>query len=77
LKGNRWAMLRLIRRAGLAELVGGRWYVGETRLREGLPEVYERVFTYFEHRGEEIPPYISPGQLATACRRTSRPARAE
>jgi hypothetical protein len=47
---NRWAMLRLLRRAGLAERIGGRWYVGEARLREGLPEVYERVFTWFEER---------------------------
>lgn len=67
-RANRWAMLRLIRRAGLAEQVGGRWYIGEARLREGLPDLHERVFAYFDRRGEEVPPYISPGQLAQACR---------
>lgn len=34
----------LLRAAGILELIGGRWYVGEARLRERLPDVYDRVF---------------------------------
>jgi len=38
---------RLLRRAGIAELVGSAWMVGESRLRERLPEVYARVFEFY------------------------------
>lgn len=37
----------LLRAAGILELVGGRWYVGESRLRERLPDVYDRVYEAF------------------------------
>ncbi len=37
----------LLAGAGVLEQVGGRWYVGETRLRERLPDVYDRVFALF------------------------------
>jgi hypothetical protein len=38
---------RLLQRAGILEKIGGHWSVGDSRLRERLPEVYERVYTYF------------------------------
>lgn len=38
---------RMLVRAGIAEKLGGAWVVGATRLRERLPEVYERVFEAF------------------------------
>lgn len=35
----------LLRGAGILERhANGRWYVGEARLRERLPDVYDRVF---------------------------------
>lgn len=36
-----------LRRAGILELHGGRWVVSESRLRERLPDVYDRVFAFF------------------------------
>lgn len=40
------AAANMLRRAGIGEKLGGRWVVGERRLRERLPEVYDRVFEY-------------------------------
>jgi hypothetical protein len=37
---------RMLRRAGILERLGGAWVVGDSRLRERLPDVYERVFAY-------------------------------
>lgn len=34
----------LLRAAGILEQIGERWYVGESRLRERLPDVYDRVY---------------------------------
>lgn len=36
-----------LRRAGILELHGKHWVVSEARLRERLPDVYDRVFTVF------------------------------
>jgi hypothetical protein len=36
----------LLRRAGILEKIGGQWLVGESQLRERLPEVYERVYAH-------------------------------
>lgn len=36
-----------LRRAGILELHGGRWVVSETRLRDRLPDVYDRVYAAF------------------------------
>jgi len=36
----------MLQRAGIGELMGGCWVVGESRLRERLPEVYDRVFEH-------------------------------
>jgi len=36
----------LLLAAGVLKLVGARWYVGEARLRERLPDVYDRVVEY-------------------------------
>jgi hypothetical protein len=44
---NRRKVLRLLRRAGVAELIGDRWAIGESALRERLPEVYDRVYLFF------------------------------
>lgn len=35
-----------LRNAGILERIGDRWYVGDSRLRERLPDVYDRVYTY-------------------------------
>lgn len=43
-----WKVKRLLRRIGIAEKHGGKWVVGESRLRERLPELYDRVFEHFE-----------------------------
>jgi len=37
----------LLRAVGILELVGSRWFVAESRLRERLPDVYDRVFEAF------------------------------
>ncbi len=34
----------MLRAAGILERIGDRWYVGESRLRERLPEVYDRMY---------------------------------
>ena len=44
---NRWKAKRLLSRAGILERIGGQWAVGDSRLRERLPEVYDRVFLWF------------------------------
>lgn len=36
----------LLHRAGILERIGGHWAVGESQLRERLPEVYDRVYAY-------------------------------
>jgi hypothetical protein len=48
-KACRWSRRNakgLLRAAGILEQVGERWYVGDTRLRERLPDVYDRVYAY-------------------------------
>lgn len=35
----------MLKRAGILERIGERWCVGESQLRERLPEVYDRVYT--------------------------------
>lgn len=44
---SRRAAKTMLRGAGILELVGGRWKVGESRLRDRLPDVYDRVFEHF------------------------------
>lgn len=44
---SRRAAKNMLRGAGLLQLVGARWHVGEARLRERLPDVYDRVYEYF------------------------------
>lgn len=39
---------RMLQRIGIAEKVGGRWMVGESRLRERMPDLYDRVFARYE-----------------------------
>lgn len=36
----------LLRRAGLLERIGTHDYVGESKLRDSLREVYDRVYAY-------------------------------
>jgi hypothetical protein len=43
-KGTAKSMLR---GAGVLELIGERWFVAESRLRERLPDVYDRVYEAF------------------------------
>ena len=51
---SRRAAKGMLRAAGILELQGnGRWKVGEARLRERLPDVYDRVFEHFELRVSE------------------------
>jgi len=44
---SRRAAKSMLRGAALLEKVGGRWYVGEARLRERLPDVHERILERF------------------------------
>jgi hypothetical protein len=45
---SRRAAKTLLRGAGVLERHdNGRWYAGEARLRERLPDVYDRCFEYF------------------------------
>jgi len=37
----------LLRRVGILELIGERWFVSESRLRARLPDVYDRVYESF------------------------------
>lgn len=37
----------LLRRVGILELIGERWFVPESKLRERLPDVYDRVYEHF------------------------------
>jgi hypothetical protein len=48
---SRRAAIFLLRGAGILERNGGRWKVGESRLGEALPDVYDRVFLSFEPGG--------------------------
>jgi len=41
-----------LRRAGILEQVGVRWYVSEARLRARLPDVYDRVYQYLLNNQE-------------------------
>lgn len=34
----------LLRRVGILQQIGERWFVAESRLRERLPDVYDRVY---------------------------------
>jgi hypothetical protein len=43
---SRRAALTLLSGAGILERNGGRWKVGESRLRERLPDVYDRVYAF-------------------------------
>lgn len=36
----------MLKRAGILQKLGERWCVGESLLRERLPEVYDRVYTH-------------------------------
>lgn len=42
----------LLERADILERIGAHWMVGESRLRENLPEVYDRVYAHFVLRPE-------------------------
>lgn len=44
---SRRAAKSMLRGAGILEQIGARWFVGHTRLRERLPDVYDRVFEAF------------------------------
>jgi len=44
---------RMLSRAGILERLGGHWSVAESRLRERLPDVYERVYGLFADRDEK------------------------
>jgi len=41
--------------AGILVRIGGRWYAGESQLRERLPEVYDRVYAWFVLAGPKVP----------------------
>jgi hypothetical protein len=46
----------MLRGAGVLEQHdNGRWYVGETRLRDRLPDVYDRVYEHFVMQATEAP----------------------
>lgn len=49
------AARRAMQRAGIAEKLGRNWKVGDGRLRELLPDVYDRVYVWFERRAKEGP----------------------
>jgi hypothetical protein len=34
----------MLKRAGILERIGERWCVGESQLRERLPEIYDRLY---------------------------------
>jgi hypothetical protein len=38
---------RFLQRSGILEKIGGHWLVSESRLRERLPDMYDRVFHWF------------------------------
>jgi hypothetical protein len=42
----------LLERANILEKLGAHHVVGESRLRERLPELYDRVFAYYELQNE-------------------------
>ena len=53
---SRRAAKTMLRGAGVLDRHGnGRWYAGATRLRERLPDVYDRVFEYFEFGPAQLP----------------------
>jgi hypothetical protein len=45
----------LLERAGILEKLGSHHVVGESRLKARLPELYDRVFAYYELRDESEP----------------------
>jgi hypothetical protein len=51
---SRRAAKNMLRAAGLLELVGARWYVSASRLRERLPDVYDRVWEHFARSESEV-----------------------
>lgn len=68
-RANKWSRRKakgLLRAAGILELVGGRWYVGESRLRERLPDVYDRVYERFAMGLESGCQRVSKGQQTAA-----------
>jgi hypothetical protein len=44
---------KMLRRAGILEKLGGACVVADSRLRERLPDVYDRVYGYFANRASE------------------------
>jgi hypothetical protein len=46
-KISRKRATNLLKSCGILEKIGKRWYVGEARLRERLPDVYTKVFAAF------------------------------
>jgi hypothetical protein len=49
---TRGVALRRLRAVGILQCIGKRYYVGDSRLRERLPDDYERVYLWFEASGE-------------------------
>jgi hypothetical protein len=45
----------LLERAGILEKLGAHHVVGESRLKARLPELYDRVFEYYELQAESGP----------------------
>lgn len=52
-------MRSLLRRADVLEKIGGHWMVGESQLRERLPEVYDRVYAHLVLGSESEAPPVS------------------
>lgn len=46
----------LLRKAGLLERIGTHDYVGDSKLRERLPEVYDRVYAFVALGSNETQP---------------------
>jgi hypothetical protein len=62
---------RMLVRAGITERLGHLLVVGDGRLRERLPEVYERVFSYIALQSEEnqsVSNRVTPFQKAETHR---------
>lgn len=43
---SRRSAKNMLRGAGILELIGVRWFVSESRLRERLPDIYDRVYEF-------------------------------
>lgn len=59
-------MRRRLTRAGIAEQPGGpgsHWEVGESRLRERFPDVYDRVFEAYTQEDPGRPEETTGGQF--------------